>query len=601
MRPKEVRSPTWKGFWFAGALALGLMGAVGGCGDDGPSGPEVPPAPTVSGYDVTSAAPGDTIEVSGSNFSATPSGNQIRFANPLAATVPYAASSTRLRVVVPGDAATGPVTVMVAGQTAAGPVLEIARGVGEVWVFGGLGTAMPLKLPHPSPGVEYLLVPHAIGTSIPFTQDNAYSIANERTTAVPAPEGDSRGGTMTAQERFDQYLREELQRSSDIFARSQLAAAGRGAGLFEPAQLDTFRSFYVLNTTSGSTLNPASYTQVSAMLRYAGQHCLIYCDVDTLSGGNLSQADFNAFGDRYDNGIHLTNTTYFGTESDVDDNDRVFILVSPVVNRLTPAGSTSFIGGFFLSIDLYSPGGVIPAGTTNETEIFYVLAADPNGHWGNKFSTAFVAQENVKTIAHEYQHLISISFRLLTYGIAYLQGTWLEEGMSHMAEDLNGINGSNVGRANLYLADPGNVSLENDAAPLEQRGGIYLFMRYLGDRFGNGIYKSLLQSRCVGRPCIEAITGEYFYDTVGDFLATLYLSGKDITSDERYRFTSIDLEQFAAVRVTSLTVGEAMAAGTVKRTAGDFFLFTNDATPVSTFTLSADAKAGVRTLVVRTQ
>jgi len=126
-------------------------------------------------------------------------------------------------------------------------------------------------------------------------------------------------------------------------------------------------------------------------------------------------------------------------------------------------------------------------------------------------------------------------------------------------------------------------------------------MRYLGDRFGNGIYKSLLQSRCVGRPCIEAITGEYFYDTVGDFLATLYLSGKDITSDERYRFTSIDLEQFAAVRVTSLTVGEAMAAGTVKRTAGDFFLFTNDATPVSTFTLSADAKAGVRTLVVRTQ
>ena len=601
MRPKEVRSPTWNGFRLAGALMLGLLAAVGGCGDDGPSGPEVPPAPTVSGYDAISAAPGDTIEVSGSNFSTTASGNQIRFANPLATAVPYAASSTKLWVEVPEDAATGAVTVAVAGQTAAGPVLEITRGVGEVWVFGGVGAAMPLKLPHPSPGVKYLLVPHATGSSIPVTQDIAYSIINERTTAVPAPEGESRGGTMTAQERFDQYLREEFERSRDVFARSRLAAAERGAGLFEPAQLDTFRSFYVLNTTSGSPLNPASYTQVSAMLRYAGQHCLIYCDVDTLSTGNLSQADFNAFGDRYDTGIHLTNTTYFGTESDVDDNDKAFILVSPVVNRLTPAGSSSFIGGFFLAIDLYSPGGGIPAGTTNEAEIFYVLAADPNGDWGNKFPTAYAAQENVKTIAHEYQHLISISFRLLKYGATFVQATWLEEGMSHMAEDLNGINSSNVGRANLYLADPGAMSLENNAAPLEQRGGIYLFMRYLGDRFGNGIYKSLLQSRCVGRPCIETITGEGFYDTVGDFLATLYLSGKGITSDERYRFTSIDLDQFTAVSVTSLTVGEATAAGAIKRTAGDFFLFTNDTTPVSTFTLSAAANAGVRTMVVRTQ
>jgi len=250
---------------------------------------------------------------------------------------------------------------------------------------------------------------------------------------------------MTAQERFDQYLREELQRSSDIF---RAIAAGGGRAWRGPVRAGAARHLPLLLCAQHDLGVHAQSRQLypgfgHAALRGATLPHLLRRD--TLSGGNLSQADFNAFGDRYDNGIHLTNTTYFGTESDVDDNDRVFILVSPVVNRLTPAGSTSFIGGFFLPIDLYSPGGVIPAGTTNETEIFYVLAADPNGHWGNKFSTAFVAQENVKTIAHEYQHLISISFRLLTYGIAYLQGTWLEEGMSHMAEDLNGINGSNVG------------------------------------------------------------------------------------------------------------------------------------------------------------
>jgi len=336
-----------------------------------------------------------------------------------------------------------------------------------------------------------------------------------------------------------------------------------------------YRPFYVLNTPSGLVSDPANYDLISADLRYTGTKCLVYADVDTLANpaNNFDQIHFQQLGQTFDNFIEATNVAHFGDYSDIDGNTKVIILITPVVNRMTPGGSGGFIAGFFLSIDLYSPPQV-PAGTTNQSEIFYLLAADPAAFWGNPFPIAFTAAENISTTAHEHEHMISFSERIFNQG-GTRQETWLEEGMAHMAEDLNGFHDANMGRTNLYLQDPAGVSLEDASANLEQRGGIYLFLRLLVDRYGAAnpdMLKDIVQSRCSGRSCIQNVTGRNFYDLASEFFAALYLSGQGITADPRFNFTSIDLADYGTVSTSTGLVG-VESVGNVRRSSADLYLY----------------------------
>jgi hypothetical protein len=589
--------------------ALALTAALA-CSEDDPTEPDIPPppAPTVTAYSDTVVSPGDTVDVTGAGFSATAASNRVEFANPLGVVTPFYADANLLRVVVPDDAASGPVRVTVSGQAQAGtgPVMEVLRDIGDGWAFGGTGDGHPLKLPFSAPGAEYLMIPYAANPGISTQIDNTYTIATDDIAVFPAPPRTA-PALSTVRDRFDRHRRDQL---GEILRSPAGVSAARPRGDVPAAHRAPAQSrlFNVLNTAVGSTYLATNYTQVTAQLRYNGTHCLIYNDVDTLASGNLTQADFDDFGTQFDMQIRPTNTTFFGAEKDVDGNAKVIILISGIINGL-PATDPSwtgdyFIGGFFSPVDLFAPGGLIQPGTTNQAEIFYVLAADPDGEYlgsSFKFPRAYVAGENLRTIAHEYQHLISAANRLLEYGADYIQELWLEEGMSHMAEDLNDMDESNVGRANLFLSDPGSTSIEHPNAPLAQRGGIYLFLRYLGDRFGESIYADILQSKCLGRACIEAITGENFYDTFGDFMAALYLSGRGVTADPKYNFSSIDMNDFTPLPVGGRVVGSGSAAGTVKRTSGDFYLFTNPGSPAGQFTFTQSSRAGMRFFVVRTQ
>jgi hypothetical protein len=589
-----------------------VLFAVVSC-EDKPTEPETP-TPIVTAYSDSSVSPGDTIQVRGSFFSPTTSLNRVDFANPLARVVPVSGSEKSLTVVVPANAATGQVRVSISGETGwgRGPLMEVPRTIGEGWLYGGTGTSYPLSLPFPETDSEYLIIPYAANKDIIYYVDNSYGINTEGASPSPGRVARASAATndrLTGRERFDAFLHDQLLEILDA-SGGTVPSRPRIARPLLPQAPAQFRQFNVLNTADPNkyTTDADNYTRVTAMLRYNGAHCLIYNDVDTLVTGNLTQADFNNFGTRFDTQIQPTNTTFFGTESDIDANGKVIILISGIINGL-PATDPDwvgdyFIGGFFAPVDLFPTGGGVEPGTTNEAEIFYVLAADPDGEYlgpSFKFPRAYVAEENLRTIAHEYQHLISMSYRLLQLGPGYVQTTWLEEGMSHMAEDLNDMDDGNIDRANVFLADPGGTSLEHPGAPLAQRGGIYLFLRYLGDRFGVTIYKDLLHSTCVGRPCIEAITGENFYDTIGDFLATLYLSGKGITASPKYNYTSIDLDDFTAIALNRRVVAAGGVSGKVKRTSGEFFLFTSPGSSTGSFTFSQSSRAGMRFFVLRTQ
>ncbi len=580
------------------------------CSEDSGTGPDdaAPPAPTVTGASATTVAPGDTITITGSNFLTPASANTVRFNNPYRGARAFAGTTTQLQVAVPEDANSGPLSVAVDGQSQAGVLsgnITVTRGVGEVFVFGGSNAGFDLPLDYGPIAAAYLLVPHGANPATPYTQSVQATLTPNQTGSFPVREPDAHAvtistgvGTFTDATQFEVNLRDDW---NDWVARHGIPRAAQPDVAREQARMT--ENFFVLNSATGSALDPQNYSQITAQLRYDGTHCLIYSDLDTLASGNLTQADFNALGQAYDSQLRPTNVAAFGQEGDVDGNGKVILLSTPVVNRLTPPGSSGFIGGFFWRGDLSAPGANgIPAGTTNEAEICYLLASDPQGTWGVNQPRAFVATENIATTAHEYQHLISFSVRLLTAGLGIAQVTWLEEGMAHMAEDLNDLDQPNINRANLYLAAPQDMSLEHNTAPLEQRGAIFLFLRYLADRYGEAILGDIVASKCTGRACIEDVTGENFYQLTADFLATLYLSGRGITSNPRYNYTSLDMVgDFSQVALTNETVdGNAFAAVT-KRATGEFFVLRNLVTSGAVVNVSANAGARIRTVVVRIQ
>jgi trimeric autotransporter adhesin len=75
------------------------------------------PAPTVSSFSPVMALPGDTVIVTGTNFSVTSTGNTVKFGNSAAATV-IEASATQLKVKIPAGAASGNISVTVASAQA---------------------------------------------------------------------------------------------------------------------------------------------------------------------------------------------------------------------------------------------------------------------------------------------------------------------------------------------------------------------------------------------------------------------------------------------------------------------------------------------------
>jgi hypothetical protein len=586
-----------------GAFFLAAILGVACSEEDSPT--ETPPPPVVSGISATSVSPGDTVLITGSDFSATETENTVTFTNPLSAAAPLEASETELRVVVDKDATSGPVTVTTDGGSDQTANVDVSRGVGDVFVFGGTGANYQLSLPNPSVATQYLVVPHAANNA-QFTIDFPYDLASESVPPValrPTAEA-TRGLHIGAHEWFEAQrwenagkVIEEYGVPRGTFDRKRTAAQPVGG---------TTQQFYVLRTSTGNQNLASSYARITALLRYSGSKCLVYSDIDTLPTGNFTPAHYFQFGQAFDGSIDATNVSYFGAYSDVDGNDRIIILVSPVVNNLQEppcAGGDcmcGFIAGFFNPRDLYGASQV-PSGTSNHAEIIYLLAADPNGTWDCQFPVSETAQENLGTIPHEHEHLISFSHRVFQQG-GVTQAYWLEEGMAHMAEDLNGDNSSNIARGKLYRADPGNISLENNNTPLEQRGGIYLMLRLLADRYGTDILKDIVQSKCTGRACIQSVTGLGFYEVFAEFLAALYLSGRFITDDERYNYTSIHLDSFDPLTVALHPAPGADASGTVRRTAGDFHIFTGALNQTSVFTFTnPGGGAGLRNVIVRIQ
>jgi hypothetical protein len=300
----------------------------------------------------------------------------------------------------------------------------------------------------PGGGASYLIVPN-LATGNASNRPNAYTIglatgASANVAPVNGPSLDvswvAEGGTppfglarRARQREFDATLMDLARQHVASGAWRPIArrlAPGVAAARTTVPPVGSVQQFHVL-----SSERPVVFSRVGARLSYVGTNILIY--VDTLAPANGFTPDqLNAFGQLFDQTLYPIDLNAFGTPSDIDQNGHLIVLLSPVVNALTPTADCAtqgFIGGFFDGIDLSSTDT-----SSNQGEIFYSLVPDPNATVSCAHSVADLDAETPATFLHELQHLINFSQHFVVHHGAPELG-WLDEGLSIVAEELGSL------------------------------------------------------------------------------------------------------------------------------------------------------------------
>lgn len=534
--------------------------------------------PVLSSLAPTSAAPGESVTLTGQNFSPDAGQNVVLFSGIRGRVT--AASTTGMTVTVPdclpersvsviaqlGSVASDSRTLSVGpgGEVRSlqpGDVADAADPDGfDCLTLPGDGSASYVVMAQSASALGAATYSYALFglNAIASFAGTPFATPERRADGRPADgsssprSGDSpAGGSGTESELqflFDRRLRsleEEATRGGG--ARSWGGDAPRVQGpVAAPPVVGERRTFQVFRS-------PGNFTEVTAEARFVGEKAALFIDEDAPSGG-FTQADLELFSARFDDFIHPSVTGRFGAESDLDDNDRVVILFSPAVNALTPRGSTGFVGGFFFGIDLLPESGGSNAG-----EVFYTLVPDPDGIFSDPRPKDDILEIVPAILAHEFQHMVHFNQRVLLLDAEANEAVWLSEGLAQYAEELVARAYETQGdtesaeifrdgardRSRLYLSEPEVVSVVISAGQgtLEERGAGFLYVLYLADRFGEAIVEELTRTTRIGVDNVEAETGTQWPTLLSDWWAAIRLDETGLESAP-VEYPTVDLRTF---------------------------------------------------------
>jgi hypothetical protein len=241
-----------------------------------------------------------------------------------------------------------------------------------------------------------------------------------------------------------------------MLPRDPLALAAALRGLENPAptvadappQLDVggVESFWLVDRRS------EQHYQSQFTLRYAGPVALIYVE----QGVEIDQAAVERNARLFETEIYPRNRALFGSEwsPGVDGDPRLTILLANLPG----------VGGYFSSSDS------LPAAVnrfSNEREMFYINVGQSPGPRLDLRSV----------LAHEFQHMIH-------WNSQRGSPTWFNEGLSTLAEDLNGV--TNDGLPLAFLQNPDLQLTGWTYRPPRNTahyGASQLFMRYVHEHY----------------------------------------------------------------------------------------------------------------------
>lgn len=314
------------------------------------------------------------------------------------------------------------------------------------------------------------------------------------------------------------------------------------------------QTFKVLNSFTDSS----SYDTVTATLRVQTEYFNFYVD-----NRNLNDVDLSSLSDLSDTfaGAIPTQNALIGSESDIDGNGRFNVLFTQTVNELGATGG-GIVTGFFYAIDLFNSSTYE---ISNEQEIFYTFVPDSSGSYGPSVTSSF-AFTNIYpgVLTHEYQHMISFN-QHYNVNSGSVESGWLNEGLSHLFEDIYSANSSNYfvstglenpSRVSSYLSNISNTCFTCGTS-LTQRGGSYLFVRYLYEQAelgnlsnvttGAALLDALLDTSLTGVDNVinaaygSSGTDDDFKNLLGLFGLAVYLDGTGLNTDDRLSISGIDL------------------------------------------------------------
>jgi len=528
--------------------------------------------PELAGTSPDPVSPGEIVTLQGSHFIPEVERVVVLFSGIRGRAV--AGTPTTLDVRVPSCLAEGPVDVEVAmgalrsgrvpvAVTGGGPVQELQQG--ESVLVRDPSAVSCVRLPEDT-SARYLAVVHSGSpdgiASFPYELrlrggDAVAAVGAARPTRargpLPPPIGEfqSRPG----EPRIRALEREAVE------TRLRLRAA--------PGDV---RSFSVLSPSGG-------FDTVTAEARRVGDRSVLYVDREAPAGG-FQEADLATVGELFDDPIDPTVTGVYGDVSDLDENGRVIVLFTPVVNRHTERGTDGFVGGFFYGVDLLPDRD-----GSNGGEIFYTLVPDPEGLFGDP-----------RTSEDVLRNVPAILARVLKRGAPRTDALWLSEALATTAEDLVAdalvergdgdlawdFRVGNYVRARRFLADPATVSLvvTQGEGSLEERGAGWLLLKHLRGRTGgDGILTDLTRTVRTGVKNLATVSGRAWVELVESWAGALYLDGQDVPVEDRFVFRDFDLRgELARVdggfpfEVPSLGGTDRTVAGTVRASTAAHYL-----------------------------
>jgi hypothetical protein len=224
------------------------------------------------------------------------------------------------------------------------------------------------------------------------------------------------------------------------------------------------------------------------------------------------------------------------------------------VNELTPVGARGVVVGYFNARDVLPRAGDCPA--SNEAEVMYAIVPDPTGVVnGNRRTKETVRRSIIGVLAHEYQHLINAERRVYVNGARSFEETWLNEGLSVIAEELmfyrvsgmgprenvgidallassartDAVNAYQVGNFNRVIEQlryPESNSPFDNLDELGTRGSTWQFLRYAADQSGideQTLWQKLVNARTTGVANFNAAFGADFMTLVRDWATARYV------------------------------------------------------------------------------
>ncbi len=280
-----------------------------------------------------------------------------------------------------------------------------------------------------------------------------------------------------------------------------------------------------------------------ARVAAVSKQAIVLADSTNPAGG-FTDADYLSIATTFDTLVWPLDTTAFSAPTDIDNNGHVILFFTDAVNALTPpSGVDGVVGGFFFSRDLFPPTGgpdIQACATSNFGEMFYLPVVDPAGIFNPYFTDKpTLISDIIGTLAHEFQHLINGSRRVYITNAVDFEVVWLNEGMSHIAEellyyrtsgftpkqnlnfattvtnataaqfnDLNSYQAQNLGRLAEYVSatDVNSPYAPNDE--LATRGGTWELLRYCLDQSAtpsSTLLHALVNSPDTGKTNFDAV------------------------------------------------------------------------------------------------